>query len=476
MGNSQSNSTNPRFDLAKRAFTERKLEDLKSLFDSLAAQSQSNGKYVSSSVFKAYIGVEGPLCDRMFDLVTQKRKDQKLTYEDLVIAKARASILLPLGIEEYRKDSHIMQGCGAFTANTAKSVFTGSPKPHATSWCENKYVWWGTYEKGTNADIEEFIYQLLDVFDDGVVGRSDLEAVLTAVLRNISSHESHQSEPSPDREILDIFLNAANLTTDDTKCAESCMSFEEFRSWCARLPSVRKFLGTLLSTRDSGHCIILMAHCTLLLRCATLVHPCSVLTCMCGFPYLNLQAFLHTLHAHVASPSVIQVLTPYLNCRNDKGPTLLVIKDKEGYIYGGYASQPWEKHADFYGDMKSFLFQLYPKASVYRPTGANSNLQWCAIHFSSESIPNGIGFGGRAHHFGLFISANFDQGHTFTCTTFGSPSLSKTHQIYPEVIECWGVAIKRAQDNQDRLQGTVLERFKEDRHMLNMVGLANSSE
>lgn len=100
----------------------------------------------------------------------------------------------------------------------------------------------------------------------------------------------------------------------------------------------------------------------------------------------------------------------------------------------------------------------------------------CAIHFSSDSIPNGIGFGGRAHHFGLFISANFDQGHTFTCTTFGSPSLSKTQKIVPEVIECWGVAIKRPQDNQDRLQGTVLERFKEDRHMLNMVGIANSSQ
>ncbi|KAF3660008.1 hypothetical protein FXO38_12340, partial [Capsicum annuum] len=87
MGNSQSNSTNPRFTLAKRAFTEKKLQDLKSLFDSLAAQSQSSGQYVSPSVFKAYIGVEGPLGDRMFDLVTQKRKDQKLTYEDLVIAK-----------------------------------------------------------------------------------------------------------------------------------------------------------------------------------------------------------------------------------------------------------------------------------------------------------------------------------------------------------------------------------------------------
>lgn len=40
------------------------------------------------------------------------------------------------------------------------------------SWCMIPlFILQGTYEKGTNADIEEFIYQLLDVFDDGVVGR-----------------------------------------------------------------------------------------------------------------------------------------------------------------------------------------------------------------------------------------------------------------------------------------------------------------
>lgn len=65
-----------------------------------------------------------------------------------------------------------------------------------------------------------------------------------------------------------------------------------------------------------------------------------------------------------------------LKCRHEEGPTVLIIKDKEGYIYGGYASQPWERHGDFYGDMRSFLFQLYPKASLFRPTGANSNIQW----------------------------------------------------------------------------------------------------
>nr|GFB86969.1 TLD domain-containing protein 1 isoform X1 [Tanacetum cinerariifolium] len=161
---------------------------------------------------------------------------------------------------------------------------------------------------------------------------------------------------------------------------------------------------------------------------------------------------------------------------NAEGPTVLIIKDKEGYIFGGYASQPWERHADFYGDMKSFLFQLYPTASIYRPTGANNNLQWCAVNFTSDSIPNGIGFGGRASHFNLFISANFDSGHTFTGPTFNNPCLSKSNHIYPEVIECWGVVQKGVQqEKQDGVKGSVLERFKEDRNMLNLVGLANSS-
>ncbi|GLT47712.1 hypothetical protein SLA2020_213820 [Shorea laevis] len=127
--------------------------------------------------------------------------------------------------------------------------------------------------------------------------------------------------------------------------------------------------------------------------------------------------------------------------------------------------------------MKSFLFQLHPKVSIFRPTGANNNLQWCAVSFSSEAIPNGIGFGGRINHFGLFLSAGFDQGHTFSCTTFNSPCLSKNSKICPEAIECWGVVRKGTQqERQDALKGTVLERFKEDWNMLNMVGIANASE
>jgi hypothetical protein len=68
-----------------------------------------------------------------------------------------------------------------------------------------------------------------------------------------------------------------------------------------------------------------------------------------------------------------------LYCRNGDAQTVLIIKDAEGSIYGAYASQPWERHSDFYGDMKTFLFKLYPEASIFRPTGANKNLQWVSI-------------------------------------------------------------------------------------------------
>lgn len=75
-----------------------------------------------------------------------------------------------------------------------------------------------------------------------------------------------------------------------------------------------------------------------------------------------------------------------LNCRNGEGPTVLIVKDKEDCIYGGYASQPWDRHGDFYGDMKSFLFQLYPKASIFKPTGANSNIQWVCINLCASMV------------------------------------------------------------------------------------------
>ncbi|XP_061355170.1 uncharacterized protein LOC133299700 isoform X2 [Gastrolobium bilobum] len=325
MGNAQSPPNDPRYVSASRAFTQKELEDLRSLFNSLAAQSQGNGKQISPSVFQSYFRLHGPIGERMFDLVTQERKDQSLTFEDLVLAKAN-------------------------------------------------------YEKGTKDEIEEFIFRLLDVSGDNFVGRSDLESVMTAIFNNILCIKDSETTSSSHLDIVNIFLNAANFSVHDEGCTEETMSFEDFRSWCTHLPSVRKLLGSLLLPPDSGRPgsqipKLLTSKAVdsniVLLRKEYAWHIGGALS------QQELEDWKLLYHSAVNGLSFNTFLG---NISNHEGPTVLIIKDKEGYIYGGYASQPWERHADFYGDMKCYLFQLNPKASIFRPTGANSNLQWFGGH------------------------------------------------------------------------------------------------
>ncbi|XP_038694124.1 MTOR-associated protein MEAK7 isoform X2 [Tripterygium wilfordii] len=419
MGNSQSPPADPRF---ASATSQKELNDLEILFKSLAVQSQSNGQYISPSVFKAYFGLKGPLGQRLFELISQLRKNDKVTFQDLVIAK-------------------------------------------------------GTYEKGTRDEIEEFIYQLLDVTSDGIVSRSDVESVLITVLEDVFSLKLSEPGSSPHKEIVEIFLNAATFSKHIEGSVERSMSEGDFQSWSILLPSLRKHLGSLLIPPEPGRPGSQVPR----LLPGENIDPSMLLLSKeyawhigGALSHQELEDWKLLYHSSFHGLSFNTFLG---NISNNEGPTVLVIKDTAGDVYGGYASQPWERRSNFYGDMKSFLFQLHPKASIFRPTGANNNLQWCAVNFTSEDIPNGIGFGGRANHFGLFISASFDQGHTFPCTTFGSPCLSGTNRVCPEVIECWGVVPKVSdQGRNDAVKGTVLERFKEDRQMLNMVGLANSSE
>ncbi|KAF3774725.1 TLD domain-containing protein 1 [Nymphaea thermarum] len=274
--------------------------------------------------------------------------------------------------------------------------------------------------------------------------------------------------------IVEVLLNAATFSVE-VRGSEHTMSFNEFRNWCNLLPSVRKFLGGLL-TGNSGR---------LGSPVPRQLYPedlYSVLIMKEQYAWViggaltqqELEEWKLLYHSSVDGLSFNTFLG---NIMLGNGPTILLVKDKAGYIYGGYASQPWDRHSEFYGDMKSFLFTLYPRPSVFRPSGLNTNLQWSAWNFSSENVPNGIGFGGRVNHFGLFLSASFDSGHSFQCSTFNSPCLSLETQIVPETIECWGVIVKDIQQlgKPEPVKGNVLQRFKEDRHMLNMVGLANSS-
>ncbi|XP_066356287.1 uncharacterized protein [Miscanthus floridulus] len=425
MGNSQASpasASSSRFVMASRAFSKQELDGLRGLFTSLAAQSQTSGRAISRPVFLDYYGVGGPLGDRLFQLVAKESGGSDgVTFEDLIISKA-------------------------------------------------------TYGRGTRDEVDEFIYQLCDVTGDGSLTRSDLESVLASVHETVFAVKKEVGEGSNNRP-FEAFINSAVFSKDAEGVSEKSMSLPDFRNWCILLPSLRKFLGNLLMPPDSGRPgfeVPLLHYPENISADLLLLNKEYAWHIGGGFSRQEVQEWRLLYHSSLHGQSFNTFLG---KVTDGDAQTVLIVKDTEGSIYGGYASQPWERHSDFYGDMKTFLFKLYPQASIFRPTGANKNLQWCAINFSSENIPNGIGFGGQPHHFGLFLSANFDQGHSFTCSTFTSPPLSKTNRFRPEVIECWGIQMRGAQDEKlELVKGTVLERFKEDRNMLKMVGLANASD
>ncbi|WVZ88422.1 hypothetical protein U9M48_034945 [Paspalum notatum var. saurae] len=454
MGNSQASpasASSSRFVMASRAFPKQELDGLRQLFASLAAQSQTGGRAISRPVFLEYYGVRGRLGERLFQLVAKESGGSDgVTFEDLIITKVSAR-LNPIH-------------------SVVHLVVAREGSDMLVEWIE------ATYGRGTRDEVDEFIYQLCDVTGDGALTRSDLESVLASIHETLFAENKEVEEGSHNR-TFEAFLNSAVFSEDAEGVSEKCMSLSDFRNWCILLPSLKKFLGNLLMPPDSGRPGF---------EVPLLHYPENVSTDLLllnkefawhiggGFSQHEVQEWKLLYHSSLHGQSFN---TFFGKVTNGDSQTVLIVKDTEGSVYGGYASQPWERHSDFYGDMKTFLFKLYPQASIFRPTGANKNLQWCAINFSSENIPNGIGFGGQPHHFGLFLSANFDQGHSFTCSTFTSPPLSKANRFRPEVIECWGIQVRGAQDEKlELVKGTVLERFKEDRNMLKMVGLANASD
>lgn len=144
------------------------------------------------------------------------------------------------------------------------------------------------------------------------------------------------------------------------------------------------------------------------------------------------------------------------------------VKDKKGHIFGGYASEAWEKRGTFYGSAASFLFQLDPTFAVHFASGVNENFQWCAQKFSQ--LPNGVGFGGQVGYFSLLINDDLDSGMSRPAATFGAPCLASAETFDIARVECWLVQQDEDGDAAGRPGRSALDRFKEDQHILELHG------
>ncbi|XP_018559528.1 MTOR-associated protein MEAK7 [Lates calcarifer] len=156
-----------------------------------------------------------------------------------------------------------------------------------------------------------------------------------------------------------------------------------------------------------------------------------------------------------------------------RGPTLLLVKDSKGHIFGGFASHPWEVKPQFQGDSRCFLFTVFPRLRVYTATGYNQHFMY--LNQNQQTMPNGLGMGGQHSYFGLWLDSDFGHGHSRArprCTTYGSPQLSGEEDFTLESMEVWAVGKPPEPEEGEGAGGkrSILDVDPETQAMMEMTG------
>ncbi|CAL8088273.1 unnamed protein product [Orchesella dallaii] len=159
----------------------------------------------------------------------------------------------------------------------------------------------------------------------------------------------------------------------------------------------------------------------------------------------------------------------------DKGPTLLILKEHRNRVFGAFASYGWKLGPKFFGDEQSFLFHLDPKFAIYPATGYNQNFQY--MNIQQQTLPNGLGMGGKFGYFGLWVDAEFGTGKGApTCTTFSSPQLSTEEDFLIHHLEVWGLGPEPTKDESERDPRSILDQDPEAKMMLEMLNRGGHSD
>ncbi|KAJ8955902.1 hypothetical protein NQ318_005450 [Aromia moschata] len=125
----------------------------------------------------------------------------------------------------------------------------------------------------------------------------------------------------------------------------------------------------------------------------------------------------------------------------NQGPSVLVVEDRNGYIFGGFAPANWELGPKFFGDDSSFLFTLAPRMRTFTSSGYNQHFQYLNLH--QQTMPNGLAMGGQHGYCGLWLDSEYGKGHTTeSCTTYiGYQQMSHTKEFSFRHLEVWGLGL-----------------------------------
>lgn len=160
----------------------------------------------------------------------------------------------------------------------------------------------------------------------------------------------------------------------------------------------------------------------------------------------------------------------------NKGPCVLVLRDAEGYIFGGFSSCSWEVKPTFQGDNRCFLFTVSPSLAVFTYTGYNDHYMY--LNHGQQTMPNGLGMGGQHDYFGLWIDSDYGKGHSKAkprCTTYNSPQLSAKENFTLDAVEVWAVGDPLANDTAKGPK-SILDVDPEAQALLEMIGKNRQSD
>ncbi|KAF6735758.1 Oxidation resistance protein 1 [Oryzias melastigma] len=121
--------------------------------------------------------------------------------------------------------------------------------------------------------------------------------------------------------------------------------------------------------------------------------------------------------------------TLYRNLVDVESPVLLVIKDMDHQIFGGFSTDPFRVSEHCYGTGETFLYSFCPELKVYRWTGENS-------YFVKGDIDS-LHMGGGGGHLGLWLDADLYRGTTTRCATFNNQPLSFQQDFSIHSLEVW---------------------------------------
>ncbi|CAB3361115.1 Hypothetical predicted protein [Cloeon dipterum] len=158
-----------------------------------------------------------------------------------------------------------------------------------------------------------------------------------------------------------------------------------------------------------------------------------------------------------------------------QGPTIILVQDSGGHVFGGFAVASWNVGPKFVGDNRCFLFSLRPKMAIYPTSGYNEHFQY--LNVQQQTMPNGLGMGGQLDYFGLYLDANYGKGFcSESCTTYHSPMMSTSKQFDVSHVEVWAIGPPPPTPEELGERSSVLDRDNEAKAILAMVGKEQKSE